>query len=173
MMNDLENSTETIRQAFKPNEIKVLFIGESAPASDKFFYKEDSLCGYTQEAFADVFPEVRRMTKREFLNFFKNKGCFLDDLCHVPVNKLQDDQKDQRRKQNVPLLANRIKEYKPTLIIIVMKEIAKLVRDAISQSGLHTIENYEIPFGGNGNQKRYKTELSNILHDLQNVGILN
>lgn len=57
------DENENIRERFRPSKIKVLFIGESAPASGDFFYKEDSLCGYTQQSFAKIFPEAAKMTR--------------------------------------------------------------------------------------------------------------
>ena len=76
MNNETESQIEIVRQEFMPEKVSILFIGESAPISGKFFYTEDSLCAYTQTAFAEVFPEVKTMSRNEFLNFFKSKGCF-------------------------------------------------------------------------------------------------
>jgi hypothetical protein len=64
------------------------------------------------------------------------------------------------------------KEYKPSIIIVVMLGIKEYVKDAIILSGLRTVKYYSIPFAGNGNQNRYKAELSMILQELQNEKIL-
>jgi hypothetical protein len=34
---------EALRLSYKPEHIKILFVGESAPASGKFFYKGNSM----------------------------------------------------------------------------------------------------------------------------------
>lgn len=166
------DENENIRERFKPNKIKVLFIGESPPASGGFFYKEDSLCGYTQQSFAKIFPEAAKMTRGEFLKFFMNKGCFLDDLCHILVNKLSKTEKMNHCKQAVPLLASRIKQYQPDVIIIMLLKIVAYVKDAIIISKLQDINYWAVPYGGYGNQNRYIEELSIILDQLVKDGII-
>lgn len=81
---------EVIRRKFKPAKIRILFIGESPPASGTFFYDGNSnLAKYTQHAFENCFgTSVSQMS--EFLRFFKEQGCFLDDLCLYPINDIKN-----------------------------------------------------------------------------------
>ena len=78
---------QEIRERFKPENIKVLFIAESPPQNDTFFYSEKSgFYTYTKQIFNELFEdEIKKADK--FLHFFQNKGCFLDDLCHDPKPK--------------------------------------------------------------------------------------
>jgi len=46
--------TEDIRKSYLPNDVKILFLGEAAPASGKFFYKGDQATSFTQKAFEKV-----------------------------------------------------------------------------------------------------------------------
>ena len=101
-----------------------------------------------------------------------NKGCFLDDLCHIPVNKLSNTEKKKHCKQTVPLLASRIKGYQPDGIIIMLLKIVAYVKDAISISKLPDIDYWAVPYGGYGNQNRYREELSLILDQLVKDGII-
>ena len=41
-MNNTRNDIEKLRQSFRPEDIKALFVGESAPAGDTFFYRGNS-----------------------------------------------------------------------------------------------------------------------------------
>jgi hypothetical protein len=79
--------TELIRQSYRPNQIRLLLVGESPPASKKFFYGESAMTKYTAQAFKKAHGVSFRDDK-EFLQYFKRCGCYLDDLCHEPVNDL-------------------------------------------------------------------------------------
>jgi len=45
------NNTEQLRQSFKPDNIRMLLVGESAPASGQFFYNQSRMTGYVTKAF--------------------------------------------------------------------------------------------------------------------------
>ena len=76
---------EEIRDKYRPKTISILFIGESPPAGGTFFYLANSnLFRYTYEAFRLEFKQMIG-DEIEFLNFFKQNGCFLDDLCLEPT----------------------------------------------------------------------------------------
>ena len=47
--------TEKIRKLFKPDRIKLLLVGESPPASGKFFYSKSPMTLYTSSTFEKVF----------------------------------------------------------------------------------------------------------------------
>ena len=131
----MEKTSEQLREEYKPGEVNVLFIGESPPQSGKFFYKEDSiLYKYTREVFNLVY---KGKYTTEFLEFFKSLGCYLDDLCHYPINNKSDEKRFAFRKQEIPSLATRIKEMQPKAIVIVMQGIEQYVQEAITLSGLH------------------------------------
>ena len=73
-----------IRQSFRPEEIRILFVGESPPVGGTFFY-----CGNSQ-----MFNNMNRVigghlfeSTNNFLINFKENGCYLDDLVLSPVNK--------------------------------------------------------------------------------------
>ena len=45
-----------------------------------------AMTGYTAKAFEKVHGVSFRDDKQEFLQYFKKCGCYLDDLCHEPVD---------------------------------------------------------------------------------------
>jgi hypothetical protein len=81
-------SNSTLRKLFRPPKVNVLFIGESPPAGGTFFYQADSrLYQRTRAAFGRAFG--RSMPEgAEFLREFQRLGCYLEDLCAEPVNRL-------------------------------------------------------------------------------------
>ncbi len=64
----------------------MLFIGESPPASGRFFYHRDSgLYRATCDAFQIIDPAIN---DENFLAAFQAMGCYLIDLCPDPVDRL-------------------------------------------------------------------------------------
>jgi hypothetical protein len=83
-------STEETRRQFLPEDVRILLIGESAPANGTFFYKANSkLYDATKEAFRLAVPKLVRGPN--FLDRFMALGCYLDDLCLTPVNHWRQD----------------------------------------------------------------------------------
>lgn len=131
-------NTEEIRQSFKPAKINLLFVAESPPKGGTFFYFQNSNLYFAiKEAFELVF---RKFEDNKFLEFFKEQGCYLEDLCLIPVNRLSKSKRDEERLKGIGPLAQRIKELKPKGIIILMKGIETEVRTAIERSNIQAVE---------------------------------
>ena len=164
---------EKLRQSFKPDKIKVLFIAESPPPGDTFFYSAKSgFYIYTKKAFYNVYNNNPN-NQDEFLSFFRAKGCFLDDISHKPSNfKEICSNKEIFVKQ----LSERINLYNPNAIIITLIRIDKLVRQAIGLSRVSKTLNeyliFTLPFPGNGFQNKYVSGLESALHILISKNIL-
>lgn len=158
---------ESLRKQYKPDKIKVLLVGESRPHGNTFFYSADSnLYNYMKEAFQTFYGEHFHGSN-EFFSFLKERGVYLDDLCLEPVNNLSSAEKNNKRDQYVDSLANRIKEYKPEAIVIVLKGIQKNVQNAIvtSKQRIDFIE--AVSFPACGQQGRFRTEMKETLGRLQ------
>lgn len=124
------------RSKYKPDIIKVLYIGESPPSGGTFFYSANSnLFCHMNKAFKKVFGDTvgENFT---FLGYFMTSNCYLDDLCLEPVNKKSIAEKYHLRQKGIEPLAERIKFYSPEAIIILMKSIETQVKEAISKSGI-------------------------------------
>jgi len=166
------SSLEALRLRFKPEKFKVLFVGESAPANGTFFYKTDSnLYRYTQQAFVSAFGKECGFGEG-FLNFFRGRGCYLDDLCLEPVNNLDQTARQRKRNKSVPLLAGRIREYRPEAIVVVMSAIKDQVEQSARSAGLGSVPFRAVPFPARGNQKKYVAQLTKVLQELKEKGII-
>lgn len=161
-----------IRLKFLPKKVKVLFIGESPPSGGKFFFfAKSDLFENTKEVFSKVYN--KNMGGYEFLDFFKSLGCYLDDLCFEPVDKLEAEIRRKKCKESIDELSVRIKEFEPLVIIVVIKLIKKEVNKAIEKSNINA-ETHYLPFPRyEWQQERYKKELEEILIKLQKKRILN
>jgi hypothetical protein len=122
-------------------------VGESAPHGGTFFYYANSiLFRHTQRAFREVFGDACG-DGEAFLRFFRDQGFFLDDLCAIPVNGMDDASRSGERAAGVQPLARRIKAANPKTIIVVMKAILPQVRAARALAGI-TPDLVELPFPG-------------------------
>ena len=120
-------------------------MGESPPASGRFFYHADSgLYHAVKETFLAAFPSLR---KSEFLDSFRGLGCYLVDLCAEPVDKMTSDARRCACRSGEVRLARTIRALRPEIIITIVRSIAENVRRAREQaawSGPHL----ELPYPG-------------------------
>ncbi|MCX6383465.1 MAG: hypothetical protein NTV16_03120 [Actinobacteria bacterium] len=165
---------QALRESFKSEKIKVLFIAEAPPKKDTFFYSaKPGFYNYTKQIFNELFKEEINRSA-DFLHFFQDKGCFLDDLCHEPktyeeICKNKDDKDGYIKK-----LQCRLKSYNPQAIIITPKEINDLVHEAIKKSNITLSSEliFTLYFPGNGWQNDYMSGLWGVLHFLITKNIL-
>jgi hypothetical protein len=163
---------EELRRSYRPDEIRVLFVGESPPAGGTFFYKGDSnLARYTEEAFSRVFDRTFERSE-DFLQAFQSLGCYLDDLCLIPINKLTRAERKWHRSKSIPSLAARIRTDSPDAIVVVMQGIRRCVQQAAGRAGLDPGPVYSVPFPAMGHQQQYVAQLEDVLRRFQEAGTL-
>jgi hypothetical protein len=152
-----------LRDKYRPKQIRVLFIGESPPANGTFFYAGNSnLFKHTREAFVAVFGDGVGQGAR-FLSFFKSHGCYLDDLCELPVNNLPVPQRRDTQRAGVSSLASRIADGRPEVVIVVMRGIEKYVRRAMAAAGISNVPCHSLTFPSMGHQQGYVRGLKLVL----------
>jgi hypothetical protein len=151
------SNLEELRKSFRPRRVTTLFVGESAPQSGKFFYSGNSSLFYAmQRAFGG---------KETFLEDFKKNGFYLDDLASVPINKLESRERSMLRWKSVTSFADRLKDYKPEAIVIVMRAIKPMVLEAMRKARL-SYEPYCTPHPAFGNWTRFHTAMTEIIYTL-------
>ncbi len=161
---------EKLRKSYRPDSVKVLFIGESPPDTGDFFYSGNTkLLRFTRVVFEEV-NGIEFESNEDFLDHFKKTNFYLDDLCYEPINKLSTRQRCLMRENSIASLAKRIKKSNPEYIVIFVKEIKEYVEAAIENSGLkEDIKKvYPVPFPYmRKNEENYKKELSFALIEIQ------
>ena len=130
--------SEDIRKTYKPNKIKIFFTGESIPVGGNFFYIGDSLTDHTKQAFEIAFRRSF-FDYEDFLNFFKQMNCYLDDLSLIPVNHMESKKREKTLKKSVNSFSKKLDSYSPEIIIIIMKKIKKHVLEAVGKSNLDNV----------------------------------
>lgn len=166
-----DSANEALRQRFRPHRIRLLLIGESAPAGGTFFYRGNSrLFEATQEAFTSVVGRAF-VNPGAFLDFFQSVGFYLDDLCLIPINGLDDFQREAERLAAVSPLAARVRSAEPESIVVVMKAIQTHVARAVNEAGLTSVPLAALPFPGRPQHRvTYVANLSRILEPLLRGG---
>lgn len=149
-----------------PGRVRVLFAGESPPASGTFFYARNSeLYRATREAFSEVFPGLH--SAEAFLDRFAELGCYLEDLCHVPVNRLNAQERRKARKDAEPAFAATLAALQPQAIVVLLKSILPNVERAAAAAQvpaeLHVVT---YPSRWHRHRLAYRRELAAILRGL-------
>lgn len=156
------NEVERVREAYRPSRVRILFVGESAPVSGDFFYFGNTgLARYTQQAFERAL-DTSFDSEAQFLAYFRNLGCWLDDLSRMPVNHLKRKERRQQLVDSVDDFTERLREASPDYVVVVLKSISKFIDSAISASGLRP-QVFYLPFAGVGHQNKYMDQLVKVL----------
>jgi uracil DNA glycosylase superfamily protein len=119
---------EQLRRSYQPSPIDLLFIGESPPASGRFFYQRDS-------GLYRAMREVFQVADEDFLKAFQSAGCYLIDLCPEPVDHLDPNLRREICRANEPHLANAIKNLQPPKIATLLRSIEGNVKHAAQLAG--------------------------------------
>jgi hypothetical protein len=140
---------ERLRRRYRPAQVKILFVGESPPASGRFFYQADSgLYRAVRGTFLAVFPALEDV---EFLDAFRALDCYLVDLCGEPVDRMGRKLRAETCNAGVIRLSRMIRQMQPKIIVTLVRSIAENVRRAESLAGWYG-EHLELPYPG-----RWKT----------------
>ena len=148
---------ENLRQSYRPTHITTLFVGESAPHGGTFFYNQNS----------GLFREIRKAFrgKEAFLDDFKHNGFYLDDLVLEPVNHLANRERRSLCQQSISSFVERLKNYKPKAIVILLHSIKPMVLEAMREARI-SYEPYCTPYPGFGNQPRFQKAMIEIIPNL-------
>jgi hypothetical protein len=156
-----QEPVEVVRASYRPERLKTLFVGESAPHSGAFFY-----CGNTAMLrHMRSAVELALGKSDNFLECFKSYGWYLDDLVLEPVNHLGKSQRKAECQSAVESLARRIADYRPEAIVSLLIGIKPFVDEAAKEAGSN-VAPYAVPFPGMGHQERFKAAMARIIPKL-------
>lgn len=153
-------NAEALRARYRPDTVRVLFVGESAPAGGTFFYAGNSqVHRYLKDALAP------HLGPGDFLTNFQAAGFFLDDLSLEPIDWQTPAQRKKIHAANVVSLAERVRTYKPQAVVALLKAIEPSIIQACRDAGLAIVPS-AVPFPGNGQQANFRRELGALLPGL-------
>ena len=126
---------ERLRRRYRPARVRLLFIGESPPASGRFFYRRDSgLYRAIRDAFRLIDPSI---TDDTFLGIFQRSGCYLIDACAAPVDRLDANSRRAACLASEVALTRSIQRLEPAGIVTLLKSIRDNVERAAVQARWH------------------------------------
>jgi hypothetical protein len=142
---DALRARERLRRRYRPDHVRILFVGEAPPASGRFFYQGDSgLYRAVRDTFMAAFLSL---PKSEFLDAFCAFGCYLVDLCGQPVDHMPRNTRTSICCAGEVRLAKTIGTLHPVVIVTLVRSIRASVKRAqimAGWSGLHL----ELPYPG-------------------------
>jgi hypothetical protein len=142
---------ESLRAAYRPQKVRMLLIGESPPASGRFFYNRDSgLYRALRDTFRLVDPSL---ADQNFLAVFQRTGCYLVDACHQPADRMETGARRAACSAGESLLSRDIQSLRPEIIVTLLRSIAANVRRAATHAGW-TGTMIEVPYPGRWIQHR-------------------
>jgi hypothetical protein len=125
---------------YRPDRIRVLFVGESPPVDSKgyFYCGRNRLLGEMKRALGDG-----RYDDKCFLASFKERGFYLDDLVRAPVSNPTATKLKNKRREARSDLAARIRDYKPSVIVCLLlgirDDVEMAVLKARSDAPVHAV----------------------------------
>lgn len=164
---DAETSAKNAeRLKFVPVDLRLLLIAESPPANPStfFYYGTGDLFESTREALYGWLP-VQQTEAKAFLHWVQDKGIFVEDLSHEPLNRLAKLTRKKKWRQAVSHLAARLQVMKrPRKVVICMKQIEPYVHQALQMAGWDDVPVKSLPFPGHwpSNRRRYVDGLREI-----------
>ena len=142
---------ERLRQSYRPNRVRVLFVGEAPPASGRFFYQADSgLYRAVRDTFIRAFPTV---SHQGFLESFRDRGFYLVDLCGRPVDRLDRRRRNKICRDHEDRLSRILNKYRPSAVITLVRSIEANVRRAKLQADWSG-RSVELPYPGRWQRHR-------------------
>lgn len=164
---------ENFRRQHRPPDVRVLFIGESPPAKNStFFYLGNSnLWKYTYEAFRNVYG-TDLVHGNGFCEFFMSRGCYLEDLCLDPVNRMEKSERRRICEASVESLAKRISPFSPGAVVCVKKSIVRQVEMAMAKAELQAVPLHKLSFPSCGHQQEYVEGLAKLIKKLRASGVI-
>ncbi|MDQ3629990.1 MAG: hypothetical protein M3417_01680 [Actinomycetota bacterium] len=170
-----------LREAHRPERVRVLLIGESAPdpgaAERRFFYapvldRRDNLYRGVVEAFYGCFPGRAGDPKATWLNRLEGDGVFLIDLVPFPVNGLSPDKAEARRlrasarRNHVAACVEHARHLDPEGVIVCHGPSFDVLAPPMRAAGLPVLHEKAIPFPLGNWRARFVTEVRRALEQL-------
>lgn len=175
------NTYEPIREAYRPQHIKVLFIAESPPPeasveSSRHFYrtgtirKEDRLFTNTIRA---LYPEAVDMPegelevhKEQWLRRFQADGMYMVEALETSLpHHITKPQRQELIRQNLPRLIERVRSLVSdgSRIILIKSNVFDVAASPLRKAGFTVLNTELVDYPGRFNQRAFREKLAGLL----------
>jgi len=173
-MTEHQRKLEEARYKYKPEVIKYLFVAEAPPAAlERFFYFED--VKYQDSLFLEIMkwllPQAKnpptawiRERKATFLDYFKEKGCFLIDAMDIPMDVTGTNDKIKRLEPFKNNLLNKINKLvnPETKIILISSPVYSAMAGYLKYNIVNVVNTEMIDFPGSGRQTEFHNKMQKL-----------
>lgn len=172
------SSYDDIRQAYKPDYIKILLIAESPPpapdiqSSRQFYYtdrirKDDRLFINTIRALYPETTDVKEVDleaqKADWLQRLKGDGFYMiEALEESQVHEVTKKQRKARISDSLPRLIERVKALvgPTTGIILIKSNVFEEAAEPLKTAGFTVLNTELVDYPGHYNQRAYREKLA-------------
>ena len=164
---DADSGVDELRVRYRPRRIRTLFVGESSPAQGTHFYRANSnLYRATHEGFVAALGVDAVPSGEGFLRIFASRGCWLVDLADRPVNDMAARERAAAVRAGIPRLAGLLAETKPRNVVVIKRDIASVVDEAIDLAGVKRPQVLALPYPLRQWRAEYVRALAEFVRDL-------
>lgn len=146
---------ESLRAAWRPEHVRLLLIGESAPdageGEPRFFYAptlsahDNLFCGVVHALYdaKDLEPGTE---KKLWLERLRDDGVFVIDLVPHPINKGKKSSRRQAWRQYADSCVAAALDLRPDGVGVCLSGIFKVLENPLRQANLPLLHSQPIPF---------------------------
>ena len=148
-------SYKLLREGYRPSHVRLLLIGESAPAPGagdlRFFYgptldRRDNLFRGVVAALFDESPGHAGDAKAPWLARLQAEGVYLIDLVPFPVDKRSPSDRAQARRDHVGPCVTQARELAPDGIVVCHGPTFDVLAAPLRAAGMPLLHQDHIPF---------------------------
>jgi hypothetical protein len=159
-----------LRRNYQPENIKLVIVAESPPASGKYFY--DTTGSPKEPLFAALMLQlgISPTTKQDGLIEFQNRGWVLVDATYEPVDKLAKDashDRDEVISRDYPLLLDDLAKLMPNRsipVVLIKANVCRTLEPLLSKDGFKVLNGGRaIYFPSNGQQTKFKKQFGDVM----------
>lgn len=156
-----------MRIKYTPKRLKIIFVCESPPESDKYFYKEEGSVGEPLFSSMMKLLNLKPSTKREGLELFAQAGYLLVDATYCPVNHLTNTKRNAVILQSFDELVSDLTTLIGTSsaeLILIKANVCRLLEARLLNLDFKVRNNgIVIPFPSTGQQSKFFQAIRKVL----------
>ena len=155
----------SFRQKYEPENLKLVIVAESPPASGLYFY--DPLGKISEPLFAALMRQIAcsPSSKEEGLAELRRKGWLLVDATYEQVDKSK--RRDETIVRDYPLLCEdltRLSPDKAVPLVLVKANVCSLLGPRLQADGFKVVnQGRDVYFPSHGNQSKFHQQFSALI----------
>jgi hypothetical protein len=157
----------SLRRRYEPDNIRLVIIAESPPASGRYFY--NSTGALTEPLFAALMRQlsISPVSKQNGLQEFQRRGWILVDATYEPVNKLTRSRRNKVIARDYPLLRDDLATLVPDRsipVILIKTNVCRILEPILADDGFNVLNSGRaIYFPSSGQQNEFHRQFSAVI----------